>query len=197
MILGQPMKQKYSSNEECEALKAELRLQPAYNFLLTRDFIRGVVEEGRPFFGYEPDPETHEWKRQTLVGVDFDHYTHCTPREVVNHYKRLGFNPWFAYQTFSGPGHFRLIFKVVPSKRFSIEDWHHTIKLLQGFGGVGVDKAPTEPTRCWQGSYGEGNLIYLSRPDEETLISPDMFNINSSAVRGKGTFKADGIRRYL
>lgn len=186
------MTAKYSSNDECDALKAKLRLERAWNFEDEAAFLKGVTEEGRPFFGFVPTLTTHEWSSQTLVGVDFDKYTHASPREVVNHYKRLGFNPWFAYETWSGPSNFRLVFKVDEDTRYTYKDWHMTIRLLQGFGGVGVDKAPTEPTRCWQGVYGKDKLLYLAKEGFETRVSPKMFNHNSFAVRGKGTFKSRG-----
>ncbi len=184
MITGLPRMTKPSSLEEYDRIKAAALLanetQP-----LDLSFVTEVTTKGLPFYGYTQDA-FGEWKSQTLVGLDFDDCP-LDPADTVRHYKRLGFNPWFAYTTFGGTGNYRIIFKCAEGE-WEESQWKSFIRIFSYFAGQCVDLAACNPRRFWQGVYGEGNLFYLAKEGCETLLTPTLFNFQPKAVRQQGKF---------
>lgn len=185
-LIGNPRQTKPASNDEYGAVRWEILAKGPIT-LSDNEFINLVTNHGCPFYGalvrdgYDGTQSfTTMWKKQTLVGVDFDDCT-IPWKDMVLHYKRVGLCPWFAYETFSGPGNYRLIFKVDPSDNGTQEDWAHTIKVMAHIGGTSSDKKSGGSLRMWQGSLS--GTLYCARTGKETLLRSNMFNFESKAIR--------------
>lgn len=184
MITGKNQKIKPPSLGDYNKLKAETLLANQ-TCSLDRDFIDKVVT-GTPFYGYTQNV-FGEWVSQTLIALDFDDSLE-DPEGAVRHFKRLGFNPWFAYVTFSGEGNFRLVFRCDPRSTASEEEWNDFIKVFTFFGGPSVDLAARGTRRFWQGSWGLTSLLYVAKEGRDTLLRPDLFKFKQNAVRQQGVF---------
>lgn len=181
--IGLPRSIKPSSEEEYYSVR-QCIIDRGQQSLEDAEFISQVTEEGRPFygclFGEDSTPFKESWQRQVLVGIDYDD-CETAWKTLLLHIKRVGLCPWFGYRTFGGAGNFRFVFKVDSEDTGREEQWAHTIKVLSHLSGTQADHKAIGVRRLWQGT--NSGTLFVSKESKVTLLTSDLFNFCSKAIR--------------
>ena len=188
--LGKPRTAKPETIQEYGKLR-DVMIQSPWVALDDDCFIDLVTNQGTPWYGclfnghdLLTEADGHQkncWRQQTAIALDFDKCP-IEPELMVKHFTDEGFEPWFAYATFSDRKvegrSYRLVWKAETDLNVSYEDVRAFIKEFSQIAGGHADKHSMDASRLWQGS--RNGLVHRGKTPATLNLLGGAFNVHRS-----------------
>ena len=145
--------------------------------------------------------KNNEWQGQQVVMIDIDNDYAMTFKEIIDFAKGVGFEPTFAYQTYSSTENicrcrFAYVFKEVITDKQVYSSISNT--LINKFQDYGSDRACADFCRLFYGTMNKdvytSNLIYSCRFTNEQLseVGKILGNVHKSKSSSSKMLDIDG-----
>jgi hypothetical protein len=188
--LGKPLAAKPQTIQEYGKLR-DVMIQSPWVALDEDNFIDLVTNKGTPFYGclfnghdLLTEADGHQkncWRQQTMVALDFDKCP-IGPPTMSEHFAGRGYEPWFAYRTFSDSEtdfhySYRLVWRVEDNLNVSYDEVRSFIKEFAGqHAGGFADKHSMDASRLWQGS--TKGVVYKGKNPVTLNLRGGAFNVH-------------------